>query len=97
MAGPATLLQNRDQKNEDQQNKEDNKVNQHVRNQQNGNQPASPDDNDQSNFKDGDATMAVNTAANEIINATNYAGIQRHLESETLLTAPLSPQDGDAY
>ena len=42
-------------------------------------------------------TTVINTAVNEIINATDNAGIRRRLESETLLTAPLSPQDGDAY
>ena len=48
--------QNRDQKNDDQQNKDKNQVNQHVRNQQNSDQPALPDDNDRFNFKDGDDT-----------------------------------------
>ena len=43
------------------------------------------------------ATTAVETAANEIINATSNAGIRGRLESEALLTAPLSPQDGEAY
>ena len=42
-------------------------------------------------------TTAVNTAANEIINATNNAGIRRCLKSEALLTAPLSPRDGVAH
>ena len=65
--------QNRDQNNDGQQNKDKNQVNQHVGNHQNSDQPALPDDNDQSDFKDGDATMAVNTAVNEISNATNKA------------------------
>ena len=39
----------------------------------------------------------VNTATNEIINATNNAGMPHRLKSEALLTAQLSPQDGDEY
>ena len=42
-------------------------------------------------------TTGVNTAKNKSINATNNAGIQRRLESKALLTALLSPQDGNAY